>query len=229
MQCVHWALVDRFLSAGPSSPVPNHHSMKDKSVYALWRQETCMDLVDSFRWAIPQRNTNWGFSFFFLISQTCFFFSPTQKNSPSKNKFFFKRLGSELIWFSRYILLCLKEMKQLDEAQKMRVAQATPHTFESEDEGGTNWQREWFCGVVMKQSALWIFFSILCKKNFSIGHSLMNYSARGKKNLTSSYFIYSDHFWSVVGKQEAQPAGGLWTRMRLNNNNIQRSSKRSSS
>lgn len=29
MQCIHWARVDRFLSAGPSSLVPNHHSMKD--------------------------------------------------------------------------------------------------------------------------------------------------------------------------------------------------------
>lgn len=61
--------------------VPNRCSMKD-SLYAPWQQETCMDLVDSFRWTIPQRNTNWG-DFFF--SHKLVFFPPNPEISPNNN------------------------------------------------------------------------------------------------------------------------------------------------
>lgn len=84
MQLIHWARLDRLLSAGPSSPlVPNHHSMK-ASLHAPWQQETCMDLVDSFRWTIPQRNINQGD--FFSPLTNLFFLSPTQKFPPTTKK-----------------------------------------------------------------------------------------------------------------------------------------------
>lgn len=68
MQRVLWAQRDRFLSAGPSSLVPNRRGMKG-SLCAPWQQETCTDHVDSFRWTVPKRNTNYWF-LFFLKPQT---------------------------------------------------------------------------------------------------------------------------------------------------------------
>lgn len=147
MQHVLWAQRDRFLSAGPSSLVPNRRGMKG-SLCAPWQQETCTDHVDSFRWTVPKRNTNYWFFFSSLKPQTRSPKFPQQIKSKLLKGWFTLALISVLPP-SPDVVPCLKEIQQRGTALKMSITQATWHS-------NSVWFRWRLSGRKRRKTDLWV-------------------------------------------------------------------------
>lgn len=185
MQRIHWARLDRFLFAGPSSLVPNHRSMKDKSVCSVVAGDLygpCRQLQINHS---PKKHKLGDFFF------TNLFFSPNQKFPPTKKK------KSKLLkdWVHScfdfwYIALLKRDL-------------ATSPSDSTQCQGLSLRKTQWKKGLKKKTEhefitcyeivSIFNFQFILNFKHWIQCDELFSQRQQKVSNPTFSYFMYSNH------------------------------------